>query len=245
MCFVSTRHTFGMPPIRAVVTRRVTKGFSYRGNPLTPTAMTEDEEDPLEDLPGDVGDDRRKFVRVTLGSGERIEHGGVYFRYSADEFIVSDEESFPEDDRTRYEKADVARVEVIQHHPKCFITTAVADDDRALDALRSFRDGPLARTPVGRGLVGLYYAVSPPVAATLARHPDARTARAVRWLVERCARLVRRRDRLGSPAGRALISMLVTLLYLVGVALAAAGSLAIRARERRSAGGATAGRKTG
>lgn len=207
--------------------------------------MTEEEEDPFEDLPGDVGDDRRKFVRVTLGSGERVEHGDVYFRYSADEFFVSADESFPEDDRTRYDRDDVARVEVIQHHAKCFVTTAVAGDERTLDALRSFRDGPLARTPVGRGLVGLYYAVSPPVAATLARHPEGRTARTVRWLIERCVRLIRRRDRARSPAARATVSTLVTLIYVVGVTFATVGSLAIRACERRGNGGTTAGRKSG
>lgn len=245
MRFPGTRYTSN--PVASFPGARphVTKGFSYRGVPSTPTAMTEEEEDPFEDLPGDVGDDRPKFVRVTLGSGERVEHGNVYFRYSADEFFVSADESFPEDDRTRYDRDDVARVEVIQHHAKCFVTTAVAGDERTLDALRSFRDGPLARTPIGRGLVGLYYAVSPPVAATLARHPDARTARAVRWLVERCAELVRRRDRLGSSAARAAVSTLVTLLYLGGVALATAGSIAIRTRERRRAVEATAGRKSG
>ncbi len=44
----------------------------------------------------------------------------------------------------------------------CFLTTATADDARTLDALRRFRDESMAATPLGRGLVGLYYRVSPP-----------------------------------------------------------------------------------
>lgn len=187
--------------------------------------------DPFEDLPGDVGDNREKFVRVTLGSGESVEHGDVYFRYTREEFIVSPEESFPDEKTTWYDKGETARVEVLQHHAMCFITTAVAGDGPTLDALRDFRDDALGRTRAGRALVAVYYAVSPPVAATLERHPDSLTAGAVRRLVWLCARLARARRRRHSPAGRLGLSLLVTLLYVVGLLVAVGGHLAVRARE--------------
>lgn len=192
------------------------------------------DEDPFAGLPGAVGDNREKFVRVTLGSGEREEHGDVYFRYSAGEFFVSPDPGFPDDETTRYDVADTARLEVLQHHSKCFITTAVDGEGRALDDLRGFRDDVLATRRVGRGLVALYDAVSPPVAATLSRHPDARTTRAVRWLVERCAGLVRYRDRSPSGVQRALVSVAVGLLYVVGLLLAVAGHARLRIGEHRS-----------
>ncbi|MFC7044154.1 CFI-box-CTERM domain-containing protein [Halobacteriaceae archaeon GCM10025711] len=181
--------------------------------------------------PVEVGDSRLKHVSVVDGDGKQTDHGDVYLRHSNDEFVVSPDVEFPPEETTRYEKASLRRVEVKQHHSMCFITTAAAGEGATLDALRGFRDDALARTPVGRALVAGYYAVSPPIAATLDQHPDARTTRVVRWLVEGCAGLSRRRDGSDSPVARAGLSTLLTLLYVVGVAVAAVGHAGIRVRE--------------
>lgn len=203
----------------------------------------EAEEDPFAGLPGDIGDDREKFVRVTLASGEEVEHGEVYYRYSAEEFIVAPSLEFEEEEITRYRKGEVVRVEVHQHNPACFLTTAVVGEGETLETLRGFRDETLARSLAGRALVGLYYAVSPPVARTLAAHPDSRTAAVVRWLVDRCARLLDRRER--SRRLRGSIAVLVVALYVVGLAIAIAGAALIRARAaipgRKSAAGSGPG----
>ncbi|MFC7154444.1 CFI-box-CTERM domain-containing protein [Halomarina halobia] len=185
---------------------------------------------------GFVGDGRKKHVTVDTADGERHEHGDVYLRHSADAFEVSTDFDFPEAETTRYAKADLAHVAVNQHHSACFVTTAAAGEGASLDALREFRDGTMCRTPVGRALVAVYGVVSPPVAATLADHPDARTARAVRWLIERCAALVRVRDARTSPLARGALATALTLAYVAGVCLALAGHVAIRGRERLSRG---------
>lgn len=189
----------------------------------------DDVEDPFAGVPGDVGDDRQKFVRVTYPSGEQVEHGDVYYRYTDEEFIVAPSLEFAEAETTRYRKGEVVRVEVHQHHPACFVTTAVVEESAPLDALRGFRDDVLGRTRAGRSLVGLYYAVSPPIARTLERHPGSRTTTAVRWFVQRCGALVAARER--HPRLRAPASVLVTLLYLAGVLVAAAGATVIGLRE--------------
>jgi hypothetical protein len=203
----------------------------------------EAEEDPFAGLPGDIGDDREKFMRVTLASGEEVEHGEVYYRYSAEEFIVAPSMEFEDEETTRYRKGEVVRVEVHQHNPACFLTTAVAGEGETLETLREFRDETLRLTVPGRVLVGLYYLVSPPVARTLAAHPDSRTAAAVRWFVDRCAGLLDRRER--SRRGQAPLSVLVVLLYVVGLVVATGGVALIRARaaipDRKTAARSDAG----
>ncbi|WP_254545019.1 CFI-box-CTERM domain-containing protein [Halomarina pelagica] len=196
---------------------------------------------------GFVGDGRRKHVTVDTAGGERHEHGDVYLRHSVDAFEVSPDFEFPAAETTRYEKADLAHVAVTQHHSACFVTTAAAGEGETLDALRSFRDGTMRRTPVGRALVGVYEAVSPPVAATLADHPDARTTRVVRWLVDRCATLVRVREARTTPLARDALAVALTLCYVVGVCVALAGHAAIRGRARlgRISRGRTARRSRG
>ena len=179
----------------------------------------------------EVGDWREKHVSVVTRSGDRIEHGDVYFRHSSTAFVVSPDRSFPEEETERYPKETLLRVEVTQHHAACFITTATAGESDALDALRGFRDDAMSRSFVGRALVGLYYAVSPPVADTLARHPRAATTRTVRWLVERCADLARRRSASRSIVARLSVSVLLTLAYAIGLAIAVLGHASIRLRE--------------
>lgn len=113
----------------------------------------------------------------------------------------------------------------------CFLTTATTDSGETLDSLRRYRDESMAATPVGRGLVGLYYRISPPIARTLARHPGSRTARAVRWLVGRCARLSEQQAT--APRLRSvLLGTALTMLYVAGLLIAAAGHAGIRAVER-------------
>lgn len=182
------------------------------------------------DLPG-VGDGRKKHVSVVTRDGERSDHGDVFLRHADDAFIVSPDAEFSEAVTDRYSKTELKRVEIGQHHSACFITTATAGEGPTLDALRGFRDDAMSRTPPGRALVRLYYAVSPPVAETLDRHPDSRTAGIVRWFVDRCANLSRRREESDAAGTRLALSLVVTLAYTVGLALAVFGHACIRLRE--------------
>jgi subtilisin len=208
------------------------------------TADTQDTEDAedienTEDAEGagddegtvEVGDDREKYVEVLTRSGERTEHVEAYLRHTTDEFVVSADESFPADATTRYPKADLLRVEITQHHSACFITTATVGEDEVLDSLRAFRDDVLRRTPIGKGLVGVYYRISPPVARTLSRHPSARTTRLVRRLVRYSGALARRRADASSASSRSALALALTLVYVLGVCCALAGHAAIRLRE--------------
>lgn len=181
--------------------------------------------DPTAEGGDAVGDGRQKYVEVLTADGERHEHGDAYLRQSDEVFLVSPEPTFPAGDTVTYRKTEVTRVSVEQHHSACFITTAVAGEERTLAALRGFRDGTLERSPLGRPLVALYERVSPPVAATLAARPDGPTARVVRGLVRRCAGLARRRET-ATPPMRSALTVLLVALYVVGVAVAAAGHLA-------------------
>lgn len=190
--------------------------------------MDRDEED---DTPVEVGDARQKHVIIITSEGERREHGDVFLRHSEIEFVISTDSAFPDEETARYSKADIRRVEVTQHHSACFITTATAGDGPTLDTLRAFRDDTLLRTPLGRALVRLYESVSPPIAATLARHPNATTTRFVRWLIECCASLARRRAISRSPLAQAAFSSLLILLYVVGLGGAALGHAWIRLSE--------------
>lgn len=192
--------------------------------------MTEDGTDEDDRLNGFVGDGREKYLVAHTTDGERVEYGETYVKHAADAYVVSDDPAFPPDETERLSKADLARVEVDQHHSTCFITTA-AGDEGDLAALRGFRDDAMAESRVGRPLVALYERVSPPIARTLAAHPTATTTRLVRWLVGRCAALARRRETVN--AARPLISVLLVALYVVGLACAAAGHAAIRARQSK------------
>jgi hypothetical protein len=196
------------------------------------TEPTPDESVSSDDAgPTAVGDGRKKHVSVRTRTNDRHDHGDVYLKHSSAAFLVSPDKSFSDDETTHYAKSDLSRVEVTQHHSMCFITTATAGDGPALDALRGFRDDALVRSVPGRALVATYDTVSPPIAATLSRHPEATTTRVVRWLVRRCGALARRRTP-ASPAMRAALTGLLVVLYVVGVACAAVGHLAIRLRER-------------
>lgn len=179
--------------------------------------------------PEGVGDGREKHVTVYVADGERIEHGDVYLRHSTDAFLVSSDPAFPAETTHRYAKNDLARVEVSQHHAACFITTATAGDGATLDVLRRFRDDAMRPTPVGRLLVGTYYAVSPPVAATLAAHPESRPTRLVRWLVERCGDLARRREATDLAVASVALATALTLAYAVGLVVAVGGHLWLHA----------------
>lgn len=180
--------------------------------------------------PGFIGDQREKFVRITLGSGEEIEHSEVYFVLSAGEFVVSTDKSY--DDTIRYDKADVARIEVLQYHTACFITSAVADEETVLEPLRRFREEAMAPTLPGRTLLWVYDLVSPPVARTVSSHPDARPTRTIRWLIQRCASLAERREHEQSPTRRRILSLALIVLYVSGIIIAMVGHVVIGIRER-------------
>lgn len=190
-----------------------------------------DESDATDEgTPVAVGDGREKHISVVTRAGERHDHGDVYLKQSSVAFFVSSDVSFSDAETTRYPKEDLNRAEMTQHHSACFITTATAGKGPALDALREFRDGSLSQSSPGRALVSVYETVSPSIATTLARHPEAKTTRLVRWLVHRCGALARRRKH-SSRAARAALTLLLVALYVVGVVCAALGHSVIRLRE--------------
>lgn len=189
-------------------------------------------DEPIEEMEETaVGDGRLKHVTVTTSEGERIDHGETYLKHADNAFIVSSESDFPDDETIRYAKNELRRVEITQHHSACFITTAVADDDAILSPLREFRDTTLSSTPSGRVLVSIYESVSPPIARTLSRYPDARLTRFVRWLVVQCAGLARRQATSDTPEIKTVYSICLLFLYVFGVGCAACGHLSIRCSE--------------
>jgi hypothetical protein len=178
-----------------------------------------------------VGDGREKHVFVVTASGKEIDHDEVFLRHTETEYLVCADADFPPAETTRYRMENLDRVKITQHHSNCFITTAAAGEGPTLDSLRGFRADVMRPTRPGRALLRVYEAISPPIAATLDRHPDAATTRLVRRLVDRCGALAdRRRDATGD-AERATLSVGLIVLYVVGVALAAAGHGWLRGRE--------------
>lgn len=113
----------------------------------------------------------------------------------------------------------------------CFITTATARDETTLNSLRRFRDESMSTTPVGTGLVGLYYRISPPIADTLDRHSESRTANATRSIVERCASLSDKQEATESAPKRIFLGILLTIMYMVGILVAAGGHAGITLKE--------------
>lgn len=180
--------------------------------------------------PGFIGDRREKYVRITLGSGEEIEHSDVFFFISAGEFVISPDESHT--DTIHYDVTEVSRAEIIQHHTACFITTAVADNDDVLDSLRSFRDESMAPTLTGRALLTVYDTVSPPIARTLAAHPDSKLTQLVRGLVHRCASIADSRIRRNSRVARHLLSILLGVLYVIGLCIGLVTHLFLTVTDR-------------
>ena len=114
----------------------------------------------------------------------------------------------------------------------CFITTATAGEGHTLNSLRRFRDESMVATPVGRGLVGLYYRISPPIAETLERHPESLTSRTTRKIVDVCASLSDSQARTDSRVTSASLGVALTTLYMVGIAVGASGHAGISLRER-------------
>ena len=129
-------------------------------------------------------------------------------------------------------EGSVASFETDEESLFCFVTTATANDTETLDSLRRFRDESMATTPVGRGLVGLYYRVSPPIARTMARHPDSTETALTRRLVEASAALSDRQAETNSRVGGAVLGIVLTVLYLVGLVTGVLGHLSLRGRER-------------
>ncbi|MFB6100965.1 MAG: CFI-box-CTERM domain-containing protein [Haloplanus sp.] len=179
-----------------------------------------------------VGDGREKYIQLVTTAGKEIDHGDAYVRHSETEFLVSPDEDFPPAETTRYQKDHLERVEITQHHSNCFITTAAAGEGPTLESLRGFRTDVMAPTHAGRALLTVYEAISPPIAATLDRHPEAAPTRLVRWLVDCCGSLADRRRAATTAGGRAALSITLIALYVVGVVLAALGHGWLRARER-------------
>lgn len=113
----------------------------------------------------------------------------------------------------------------------CFLTTATADDPATLHSLRRFRDNSMAATPLGQALIRVYYAISPPIAETLSRHPNSRTVRVGRALVDQCARLSDAQAATDSRPLSVLYGVALTLLYIVGILIAATGHTILRTQE--------------
>jgi len=179
-------------------------------------------------LDGFVGDGREKRLVAHTRDGERLEYGDVYVKHAADGYAVSPDPDFRPETTERLSKADLRRVEIDQHHSTCFITTA-AGTESELAALRRFRDGALAGSRGGRVLVALYERASPPIARTVAAHPESLTRQVVGWLVSLCAAIAHRREQAGGL--RPLLTLVLVALYAVGLTVAAAGHAAIRLRQ--------------
>jgi hypothetical protein len=192
-------------------------------------ADIDDTDRPLSEV--GVGDGREKHVLVVTASGKEIDHDEVFLRHTETEYLVCADPDFPPGETTRYRKENIDRVKITQHHSNCFITTAAAGEGPTLDSLRGFRADVMAPTRSGRTLLRVYEALSPPIAATLDRHPEAAVTRLVRRLVDRCGALADRRRDATSDAERATLSVGLIALYVVGVALAAAGHGWLRVRE--------------
>jgi len=125
----------------------------------------------------------------------------------------------------------VASFETDEEFSFCFITTATANNTETLSSLRRFRDDSMKATPVGRGLVGLYYRISPPIARTLDRHPDSVEAGLTRRVVETSASLSDSKHETDSRIASAALGVLLTMLYLVGLVVGAVGHASLRTRE--------------
>jgi len=199
------------------------------GSEAEADAESDDSERPLSEV--GVGDGREKHITVVTASGKEFDHGEVYVRHSETEYLVCDDPDFPPADTTRYRKTDLNRVEISQHHSNCFITTASAGEGPTLDSLRGFRTDVMAPTRAGSALLRVYEAISPPIAATLDRHPEATATRLVRRLVDRCGSLADQRNVASRDLERAGLSVALIGLYVLGVAVAAFGHAYLRGRE--------------
>lgn len=116
----------------------------------------------------------------------------------------------------------------------CYVTTATHRNPQTLNTLRRFRDESMAATPIGRALVRLYYIIGPPIGETLQAHPESRTTCVTRRLIRFCASLGNTLQRSESRVKRASLGATLTLLYIVGLATAATGTVGIRLRESLS-----------
>jgi hypothetical protein len=190
---------------------------------------TDDADRPLSEV--GVGDGREKHVAVVTAGGKEIDHDEVFLRHTETEYLVCSDPDFPRSETTRHRKENIDRVKITQHHSNCFITTAAAGEGPTLDSLRGFRADVMRPTRSGRALLRVYEAISPPIAATLDRHPESRTTRLVRHLVDHCGALAERRRTAVADAERAALSVALIGLYVVGVAIAALGHGWLRANE--------------
>jgi hypothetical protein len=193
------------------------------------TNETDDVDRPLSEV--GVGDGREKHLHVVTASGKEIDHDEVFVRHTETEYLVCADPDFPPSETTRYRKENIDRVKITQHHSNCFITTAAAGEGPTLDSLRGFRADVMRPTRSGRTLLRVYEAISPPIAATLDRHPEAASTRLVSRLVERCGALADRRRAARGAAERAALSVALIGLYVVGVGLAALAHGWLRGRE--------------
>jgi len=114
----------------------------------------------------------------------------------------------------------------------CFLTAATGGEEPTLGSLRRFRDESMSATPFGRALTAFYYRISPPIAETIARHPEGRTARTGRWFARFCAGLSERQSETERASVSALLGVLLASLYVCGVFAVWSGHLTIRGRER-------------
>jgi subtilisin len=205
---------------------------------------------------GNVGEDAAT-LSGTLDNLENASEADVWFEYgvagsglseTVDAGTASEGESFSADisgleSGTAYEfvamasangetgEGFVSSFETDDPFEFCFITTATADETETLDSLRRFRDDSMTATPVGKGMVGLYYRISPPIARTLDRHPDSTEADLTRSVIEASASLSDSQDETDSRIKSATLGVMLTMLYIVGLVVGAVGHASLRARE--------------
>lgn len=114
----------------------------------------------------------------------------------------------------------------------CYVTTATARDHHTLNSLRRFRDDSMQNSRIGRALIRLYYWISPSIASTLEDHPDSRSHRFTRSVIELCATLSNRQRASTSRLEQTSLGVGITGLYLFGLGVATTGHVAIRAKKR-------------
>ena len=113
-----------------------------------------------------------------LPSRPDVRFGMTIYRDRGDLFVSRTFEFTPDIENFTEELRNIAAEGGGETGGFCFVATAAfgAYDDPAVRVLRRFRDQVLLPTALGRGLVELYYASSPPLAAWIAQSPWRRLA---------------------------------------------------------------------
>jgi hypothetical protein len=131
--------------------------------------------DPAVRRPGPHGAEARPAEEIAR-SFHRT-RGGAFEEIKPRTVTAADAVGFVDDQAESEEAAPRGRMALLKSRA-CFIATAAYGDPDApeVESLRRFRDNVLLKSRFGTAFVRFYYAVSPPLARVVARHPRLRTA---------------------------------------------------------------------